>query len=154
MTDDDGDEIEPRLSETEYYKTAHDVIETAIESYTSFYQSKQLHFEYETYPRAIASLNAILNSIIFPHNANNPNGPEVKKFKEKWESLNDQYGEKFERGERRWHGTNAGDKLTSEYADRYLLVMTYLNTLGLTRMRERGENWQDERIQARLEELK
>ncbi len=153
MTDDER--IEPKLSETGFYKTVHDLIEKAITSYDYFITSRALSFDKYAYQGAIATLSNIFNSVIAPHNVNHPNDIEVIDFQEKWDQLNKEYGDGFEKGLRKYNYNGEYEQkiLTQEYTERYNLIMTYMNTLGLTQIKQRGEAWEDAELEFMRREL-
>lgn len=149
----EDDKIEPRLSETGFYKTVHDYIEVAMAQYFYFFSS-QWTFDSGGYKTAISSLNTLYNGVIVPYNLNNPKNEEVIDFLEKWGELDRKYGGGFELGNRNPSLKEEEVKrLKEEYSERYLLVMTYLNTLGLTQMKQRGEAWEDAELDVMMKEL-
>jgi len=155
MTDED-DKIEPKLSETGFYKTVHDLIETAMHYYSVFITANASSFDQYAYQVAMATLSNIFNSVIAPHNLNHPNDIEVIDFQEKWDQLNKEYGDGFEKGLRKYKYNGEWEQkiLIQEYVERYNLIMTYMNTLGLTQMKQRGEAWEDAELEAMWRELK
>lgn len=149
----DEDRIEPKLAETGFYKTVHDWISGAMSQYFYFFSSP-LTFDSWGYKAAISSLGALYNGVIVPHNLNNPNNEEVIDFREKWGELDKEYGGEFEHGNRHSGDTGQGEKrLKKEYSERYTLIMTYLNTLGLTQMKQRGEAWEDAELDVMMKGL-
>ncbi len=154
MTDDD--KIEPKLSETGFYKTVHDAIELAMNHYDIFIFKSGTSFDDYAYVGAVATLTNIYNSVIAPHNLNHPNDIEVIDFQEKWDKLNEEYGDGFEKGLRKYKYNGEWEQkiLIQEYVERYNLIMTYMNTLGLTQIKQRGEAWEDAELEAMWRELK
>jgi hypothetical protein len=149
----DEDRIDPKLAETGFYKTAHDYIQGAMAQYFYFFSSI-LTFDSWGYKTARSSLNTLYNAIIIPHNTNNPEDKEVRDFQEEWKKLDEKYGEGFESGIPKQHNsTEMENLLRTEYSERYTLIMTYLNTLGLTQMKQRGEAWEDAELDVMMKEL-
>ncbi|MDA8055585.1 MAG: hypothetical protein M0Z77_08080 [Thermoplasmatales archaeon] len=152
MPNDDG--IDPKLAEAGFFKTVHDYIELAMTQYFYFFSSPWT-FDSWHYKSAVSSLNTLYNAVIIPHNINNPEDEEVKDFQEEWKKLDGKYGNGFELGLRRDPNSDSlQNRLRAEFSERYTLVMTYLNTLGISQLKQRGENWQDEIINARTSDLK
>ncbi|MCL5873750.1 MAG: hypothetical protein M1161_00180 [Candidatus Thermoplasmatota archaeon] len=148
----DGERIDPKLAETGFYKTVHDYIQGAMAQYFYFFSSI-LTFDSWGYKAAVSSLNTLYNAIIIPHNTNNPEDKEVRDFQEEWKKLNEKYWEGFELHPRPTNDSSIEDHLRSEYSERYTLIMTYLNTLGLTQMKQRGEAWEDAELDVMMKEL-
>lgn len=154
MPDPGEEKIEPKLAETGFYKTVHEWIAEAMNQYFSFFSS---YWTFDTwrYKHAVSSLCALYNGVIVPHNLNNPSSEEVIDFVKKWEELNRTYGNGFEDGNRNPSipHKEEEDRLRKEYSERYTLIMTYLNTLGLTQMKQRGEAWEDAELDVMMGEL-
>ncbi len=149
----DEDRIDPKLSETGFYKTVHDYIESAMAQYYYFFSSPWT-FDFWHYKAAISALNTLYNAVIIPHNTNNTEDQEVKDFQEKWKKLDGKYGDGFELGLRKDPSSESFEnRLRAEFSERYALVMAYLNTLGLTQMKRRGEAWEDAELDVMMKEL-
>lgn len=149
----DEGRIEPKLAEAGFYKTVHDWISAAMSQYFYFFSSPWT-FDSWGYKAAISSLSALYNGVMVPYNLNNPNSEEVIDFLKKWTELDKKYGGGFELCNRESSTSESGEKkLRAEYSERYTLVMTYLNTLGLTQMKQRGEAWEDAELDVMMKEL-
>lgn len=113
-----------------------------------------------SYSYARSTLLTLYYVAVYPHNLNNPNDPEVKDFKEKWNSLNEKYGNEFEMAIKvDWDNGGYGSKrdvgsVKLEMVERFSLVMVYLNTLGITQLKQREEKWEDTFIEYFEEQLR
>ena len=158
VTGNDEDRIEPKLAETGFFKTVHEVIEMAAHQYNLYMST--VNGPSETNQRnshsfAYSALLTLYHLVVLPHNLNNPDDPEVKDFEDKWKSLDEKYGIDFEKGkEIDFFDTKERKEAADEITERFSLIMTYLNALGITKLRERGEKWEDSEIDFYEEQLK
>ena len=158
MTGNDEDRIEPKLAETGFFKTVHEVIEKAAIQYDTYMASINgviMLDQHGAYGYARSTLLTLYHTVVLPHNLNNPDDPGVKDFEDKWKSLDEKYGIDFEKGkEIDFFNTRERKEAADEITERFSLIMTYLNALGITKLRERGEKWEDSEIDFYEEQLK
>ena len=158
MTGNDEDRIEPKLAETGFFKTVHEAIEKATHQYDIYMGSINgaiMIDQHGAYGFARSTLLTLYNAVVLPHNLNNPDDPEVKDFEDKWKSLDEKYGIDFEKGkEIDFIDKRKRKEAADEITERFSLIMTYLNALGITKLRERGEKWEDSEIDFYEEQLK
>ncbi|MEM0160022.1 MAG: hypothetical protein QW393_04670 [Candidatus Micrarchaeaceae archaeon] len=151
MTDDE----EPQFGETGFFKTVHDAVEEAIKQYNTVVQynsqsSRERDYFGPSIARNLSWLLTLYISVIFPHDQvllrEDPENAAVKRFREEWESINKKYGDNFEK--------SGNVQSFSEAQSRFRAIMNHLTDLGITRIRERGEQWQDAFINYFEEELR
>ena len=95
---------------------------------------------------------AIYDAVILPHVTSHGEDKEVMDFVNKWGDLNNKYGHDFER---LTHLTSTRkQELRQEYIERFTAVMTFLNVLGVTQLKRRGETWEDAELDVMMEELR
>lgn len=148
MTD---ERISPKLSETGFYRIVNEMIETAYLHYHTFIGLPS--GSNPNYNPARSSLLALYNAVIIPHAMSHKGDKEVKEFQESWERLNERYGDQFEKAKGNYDEINI-EEAKQEYIERFTAIMTFLNVLGITQLKQRAEEWEDNFIEVSERELR
>ncbi len=133
-----------QLAETGYYEILHDYINKMYEEIDGLMKGKNTSGR-------ISSLILIYNGFIVPTceelRSVNPEDFKARKFDEAWGNIDKKYyGQNF-------HLTGMY-KSIEEATERFAAVSEFLNSIGVTKIKEREENWEDAEIDFYEEELK